>query len=341
MLAKRILITVWFCLVAAVALPAQEGGVVGGEHGVGHAAPGHDDQGDAGGDHGHHGPRHTMEMTASDIFKWQFDHSVTYPTDLLRVYEDDEEHRNGLFTIWNIHPWQWVCLGLMLLNIKKSRDKDDKKGQVGWLTRVMRGFCLWVRDEMVYSVMGKEEGRKYAPFFMFMFFFIVFMNVIGLIPSAGELGHHFPFMIYTATGSPYVTGALALITLAMMLGCGIKKNGLFGFFKGLVPHGLPLPLIPIMFVIEVVSLLVKPFALTIRLFANMLAGHLVIASSIGLIFLFANLQEGAWTSYLTALPCFGMAVFIYIIEAFITLLQAYIFTFLSINFVYQSIHQDH
>ena len=171
MLAKRILITVWFCLVAAVALPAQEGGVVGGEQGVGHAAPGHDDQGDAGGDHGHHGPRHTMEMTASDIFKWQFDHSVTYPTDLLRVYEDDEEHRNGLFTIWNIHPWQWVCLGLMLL-IFTPVVGSFKKGQVGWLTRVMRGFCLWVRDEMVYSVMGKEEGRKYAPFFMFMFFFV-------------------------------------------------------------------------------------------------------------------------------------------------------------------------
>jgi F0F1-type ATP synthase membrane subunit a len=73
----------------------------------------------------------------------------------------------------------------------------------------------------------------------------------------------------------------------------------------------------------------------------MLAGHLVIASAIGLVFLFAKLQDGAATSYLTAIPCFGMAVFIYIIEAFITLLQAYIFTFLSINFVYQSIHQDH
>lgn len=356
MLAKRILMTVWCCLVAAAALPAQGANGHSGEQAESHAAEaheagaegaaeqnhaeqGHSDQGHEGG-HGGHGPRRTMEMTASDIFKWQFDHSVTYPTDLFRVHEDDEDHRNGLFTIWNIHPWQWVCLGLMLV-IFMPVVGSFKKGQVGWLTRVMRGFCLWVRDEMVYSVMGKEEGKKFAPFFMFMFFFIVFMNVIGLIPSAGELGHHFPFMIYTATGSPYVTGALALITLAMMLGCGIKKNGLVGFFKGLVPHGLPLPLIPIMFVIEVVSLLVKPFALTIRLFANMLAGHLVIASSIGLIFLFANLQGGAWTSYLTALPCFGMAVFIYIIEAFITLLQAYIFTFLSINFVYQSIHQDH
>jgi len=334
MLAKRILITVWLCLVAAVALPAQEGGHGGaGEQGAAHSADaqGHDES------HDHHGPSLTMDMNASDIFKWQFDHSVTYPIALYETGEDGKAKIDGLFTIFNVQPWQWTCLGLMLL-VFLPVVTSFKKGQVGWFTRVMRGFCLWVRDEMVYSVMGKEEGRKFAPFFMFMFFFIVFMNVIGLIPSAG---HHFPLAIYTATGTPYVTGALAIITLLMMLGCGVKKNGLLGFFKGLVPHGLPLPLIPIMFLIEVVSLLVKPFALTIRLFANMLAGHLVIASAIGLIFLFARLQEGAATSYLTALPCFGMAVFIYIIEAFITLLQAYIFTFLSINFVYQSIHQDH
>ncbi|MFN3240230.1 MAG: F0F1 ATP synthase subunit A [Planctomycetota bacterium] len=328
MLAKRILITVWLCLVAAVALPAQEGGHGGGneQQPEAHATEGGEQH--AGGDHGHHAPSHTMEMTASDIFKWQFDHSVTYPI---------AGEKDGWFTVWNIQPWQGVCLLLMLL-IFMPVVGSFKKGNVGWFTRVMRGFCLWVRDEMVYSVMGKEEGRQWAPFFMFMFFFIVFMNVIGLIPSAG---HGFPLAIYTATGTPYVTGALAVITLLMMLGCGIKKNGAVGFFKGLVPHGLPLPLIPIMFLIEVVSLLVKPFALTIRLFANMLAGHLVIASAIGLIFLFARLQEGAATSYLTAIPCFGMAVFIYIIEAFITLLQAYIFTFLSINFIHQSIHQDH
>ena len=197
---------------------------------------------------------------------------------------------------------------------------------------------LWVRDEMVYSVMGKEEGRAFVPFFLFMFFFVVFQNVIGLVPSAG---HHFPLAVYTATGTPYVTGALALVTLALMIGLGIKHNGGVGFFKGLVPHGLPLPLVPIMFVIELISLFVKPFALTIRLFANMLAGHLVIASAIGLVFLFAKLQGGAMTSYLTAVPCVGMAIFIYTIEAFITLLQAYIFTFLSINFIHQSMHQHH
>lgn len=318
MTAKRLLISIWICLLATVASAQGEQGDPLDKHTHDHP--------------GHHPPAHTMEMSNSDIFKWQFDHSVTYPWALL-----DEHGHATFYTIYNVQPWQWVCLGLMLV-VFLPVVSSFKKGRVGWFTRVMRGFCLWVRDEMVYSVMGKEEGRKFAPLFLFMFFFIVFMNVIGLVPSTG---HSFPLAIYTATGTPYVTGALALITLGLMLGCGIKKNGAIGFFKGLVPHGLPLPLVPLMFVIEVISLIVKPFALTVRLFANMLAGHLVIASAIGLIFLFAKLQEGAPTSYLTALPCFGMAVFIYIIEAFITLLQAYIFVFLSINFVHQSIHQDH
>jgi F-type H+-transporting ATPase subunit a len=155
------------------------------------------------------------------------------------------------------------------------------------------------------------------------------------------VAHGFPFTVYTATGTPYVTGALAVITLLLMVGFGMKKNGVFGFWKGLVPHGLPLPLIPIMFLIEFVSLFVKPFALTIRLFANMLAGHLVIASAIGLVFLFAKLLGGSALAYLTALPCVGMAIFIYIIEAFVTLLQAYIFTLLSVTFIQQAMHQEH
>ena len=281
----------------------------------------------------------TMTMSNSDIFKHQFSHSVPYA-----IFEPGIGPRFGkpghqvtLLTVYNVQPWQWVSLGLMLavfLPVLWS----FRKGRVSWFTRVMRGFCLWVRDEMVYSVMGKEEGRRFVPFFLFTFFFVMFQNVIGLIPSAG---HHFPTAIYTATGTPFVTVAFALVTLVMMLVLGMKKNGVLGFWKGLVPHGVPTVLIPLMFVIEFVSLLVKPFALTVRLFANMLSGHLVIAASIGMVFLFAKMQGGAITSYLTALPCVGMAIFIYIIEAFVTLLQAYIFTFLSINFVYQSMHQDH
>ena len=331
----RALLIAWLCVLAGIvgapALSAQDHGAAAPGHATG--APGH--EAGATGAQGH-GERalHTLDMAAGDFFKHQFSHSVPYAIYTPKV--SDNESVNKLFTIYNVQPWQWVCLGLMLVVFLPVLG-SFRSGRAGWFTRVMRGFCLWVRDEMVYSVMGKEEGRAFVPLFLFIFFFVAFQNVIGLIPSAG---HHFPFAIYTATGTPYVTGALAAITLLLMLGLGIKKNGL-SFFKNLVPHGLPLPLVPIMFVIELISLFVKPFALTIRLFANMLAGHLVIASAIALIFLFAKMQGGSITSYLTLLPCVGMAIFIYIIEAFVTLLQAYIFTFLSINFIYQSMHQDH
>jgi F-type H+-transporting ATPase subunit a len=331
----RILVLAWLGLWSALAVSA--GSVAAqGVVAVVQESHGQDPHGSAphaGPEHGGHDAPKTMAMSGGDIFKRQFEHSVPYAIFTPQISPDPAV--NKLFTIYNVQPWQWISLGLMLLVFLPVVSSFGR--QASWFTRVMRGFCLWVRDEMVYSVMGAEEGRKYAPLFLFTFFFVVFQNVIGLIPS---VGHHFPGAIYTATGTPYVTGALASVTLVLMVGLGIKKNGPVGFFKGLVPH-VPTLLIPLMFVIELISLLVKPFALTIRLFANMLAGHLVIASAIGLVFLFAKMQGGAIGSYLTALPCLGMAIFIYIIEAFVTLLQAYIFTFLSINFVYQAMHQEH
>ncbi|MFT4514974.1 MAG: F-type H+-transporting ATPase subunit a [Planctomycetota bacterium] len=331
MLAKRILITIWLCLLAAVALPAQEGAP-----GAGGAKPTEaaSHQGDGSAEHAP--AKRTLEMSNSEIFQIQFTHSVPYA---IYNYTTDADGKKvgGLLTVYNVQPWQWTCLVLMLL-VFFPVVGSFKKQTVGKFTRIMRGFCLWVRDEMVYSVMGKEEGRAFVPLFFFMFFFIVFQNVIGLIPSTG---HSYPMAIYTPTGTPFVTLPLAMVTLALMLGLGIKKNGVFGFFKGLIPHGVPAYLLPIIVPIELAGLIIKPVALTIRLFANMLSGHLVIAAAIGLVFLFTKMMDGSSLSYLTALPCVGLAIFIYIIEAFVTLLQAYIFTFLSINFIHQSMHQEH
>jgi len=275
-------------------------------------------------------------MSNADFFNKQFEHSVPYA---MFLYDEGKDGKKITYwyTGYNVQPWQWVALGLMLILFLPVVG-SFRKNQVGWFTRILRGWCLWIRDEMVYKVMGKEHGRPFVPFFLFVFFFICFQNVIGLIPSV-ETGT-FHFSIYTATGTPYVTAAFAIIVFLLMICMGMKKNGVLGFWKGLVPH-VPLPLWPMMLVIELVGLVVKPFALTIRLFANMLAGHLVIGSAIALIFLFTKMQGGSFSSYLTALPCVGLATFIYVIEAFVTLLQAYIFTFLSINFLYQAMHQEH
>lgn len=276
-------------------------------------------------------------MSVVEIFNALHGHSV--PHVVMRPQVSPDPAVNRWFEVYNVNVWQWVALGLMFVIFTAVRLSFDKAGRPNWLVRVFRGWCRWIRDDMVYAVMGKEEGRAFAPFFIFVFFFVCFMNVMGLVPSSDLLS------TATATGTPYVTGPLALITLVMMLFFGMKKNGVLGFWKGLLPHGLPVAMIPLMVVVELTGLVVKPFALTVRLFANMLAGHLVIVSVIGLIFVFTKMFVAAgWSegwSYLPAIPAVGMATFVFIIESFVTLLQAYIFTYLSIIFLHQAMHQSH
>ena len=111
------------------------------------------------------------------------------------------------------------------------------------------------------------------------------------------------------------------------------KNGPFGYFKGLIPHGIPVFLIPIMFIVEILSMFTKPFALAVRLFANMTAGHIVIYALIGLIFILKTV--------FVAPVSVAFAVFIELLEILVALIQAYIFTILSSLFIGMAVHQEH
>jgi len=201
-------------------------------------------------------------------------------------------------------------------------------------TRLFAGGIIWVRDEMVYPVMGKETGRKFLPYFVIVFAFILFMNLSGLVPGSA-----------TATASIFVTGAMALTTLLIMLVGGMVVQGPVKYWLNLVPE-VPWALWPILFLVELIGVAVKPFALMIRLFANMTGGHMVVLSFIALIFFLATNTDlfGAAAptfGWLASPLSVGFAVFVMIIEAFVALLQAYIFTQLSIIFVYASIHPSH
>lgn len=209
-----------------------------------------------------------------------------------------------------------------------------RTGKGDMVSRLFGGFALWVRDEMVAPVMGREQGNKFLPYFLAMFFFVLFMNVFGLLPGSA-----------TATASIFVTAALATTTLLMMIGGGMVAQGPVAYWKHLVPH-VPLAIWPLMFVVELVGVFVKPFALMIRLFANMTGGHLVVLSFMGLLFMAAGLVSGgqaenAGMAWGVSPLVVGFGVFIMIVESFVALLQAYVFTMLSILFIQASLHPEH
>jgi F-type H+-transporting ATPase subunit a len=197
--------------------------------------------------------------------------------------------------------------------------KPKDKVAHGW-ANVLEILVLFVRNQIAITFLGEEKGRKMTPLFCSFFFFIAMLNLLGLFP-----------LFATATGNINVTGALATVTLGFMVGGAIYLNGLKAFLSSFVPPGLPLPLKLFMAPLEVISMFSKVIALMIRLFANMLAGHIVIFSLIGLVALF-----GLW-----AVPALLLVIFVYFFEIFIAFFQAYIFTLLSAVFIGQLYHPEH
>ena len=190
---------------------------------------------------------------------------------------------------------------------------SNKKNKVPkGIGNAVESIVVYVRDEIVVANMG-PEGLKLMPFFLTLFFFILFANLLGL----------FPFMSQP-TKNINVTAALALVTFGVTQYKGIKAHGFAGYAKSLVPPGVPVFVLPVMIVVEFIGLFTKPFSLLMRLFANITAGTIIIFSLIGLIFVMN------YPGTVIAIP---FAIFIYLIEIFIAFLQAYIFTLLSTLYI--------
>ena len=220
----------------------------------------------------------------------------------------------------------WLAAIFLTLLVTRAARQTDTDGLVprGRLRNFFEAIIVYMRDEVVYKIMGPTVGRRFMPLLMNFFFFILFMNLLGMIPTMS-----------TATGNINVTVTLALITFFVTQGAGIRENGFITHWRSLVPPGVPWPLIAIMIPIEIMGMFTKPFALTMRLFANMIAGHIIILSFFGLIF-----GLSLKTLYIAPLP-FAGAVAISAFEIFVAFLQAFIFTFLSTIFIYQAVHPEH
>lgn len=229
-----------------------------------------------------------------------------------------EIHLFGLdlsITKYTVYMWIAAALLLLLFLPMARRRGRVHKG----LYNAFEAMIVYVRDEIVYANLGREEGRPYVPFIATLFFFILFMNLLGLVPYGG-----------TPTGNLAVTGVLALFSMAAIEISGVVANGPVKYAKSLVPAGVPMYLAPIMIPIEIIGHFAKPFALTVRLFANMTAGHVVILSMLGLIFLLEK-----WAIVPISI---GFALFIFLLEILIAFIQAYIFAVLTAVFIQLSRH---
>ena len=216
-----------------------------------------------------------------------------------------------------------LLIVLMLIGANTDKSKLVAKGTGANLIEIL---VLFVRDEIAVKNIGAKEGPRYTPFLLTAFFFILFMNLLGL----------FPFMA-TATGNLNITCGLAVCSFLVTQAAGIRAAGLGGYLKHLT-GGVAWWLWPIMVPVEILGLFTKPFALTIRLFANMLAGHIVIFFLLGLIFI---MSPGM------AVVSVPMAMGIYFLELFVAFVQAYVFTMLTSLFIGMSVamgehaHHDH
>jgi F-type H+-transporting ATPase subunit a len=189
------------------------------------------------------------------------------------------------------------------------------------LANALESLVEYLLKEAILSNTGKE-GKIYAPYLLTAFFFILLCNLLGLVPFGA-----------TATGNIGATAALALMTLFVGQFAGIRKFGFFKSFKNLIPSGLPILIVPIMIPVEIVSLLAKHIALAIRLFANMIAGHITTFAIMSLIFIFKN-----WL--IVPFPLFLM-IFVSLLEILIAFIQAYVFTTLSAVFIGTAITEEH
>jgi F-type H+-transporting ATPase subunit a len=211
---------------------------------------------------------------------------------------------------------------------------------------VPRGFgaaveamILFIRDDIAEANIGHGDGRKYTPILCSFFFFILIAALLGLVPLPTYENGTWGFAGTTSTGNIAVTMALALISFVAQQYAGLSKYGVVGHFKNLIPSGLPAWLLPIMVPVEILSMFTKPFALMIRLFANMLAGHMVITTLLLLIALMARVATVA--GVLMTPVSLGLALFMMFLEVLVAFIQAYIFTLLTAIFIGMYAHPAH
>ena len=248
------------------------------------------------------------------------------PAEVLIHHVVDESHWQGL-PVSKHFFFFLLAAALVVIATWLTRRSYAKDRVPTGFGSAMEAMIIFVRDDIAERNIG-HDGRRFTPLLLSLFFFVLIAALLGLLPFSA-----------TSTGNIAVTAALVTISFFAQQWAGISNYGVVGHLKGLVPPGLPVWLLPIMIPIEILSMFTKPFALMIRLFANMLAGHMVINT---LLLLIPLLAAVATAFGIMMIPIsIGLAVFIMFLEILVAFIQAYIFALLSAIFIGMYAHPAH
>ena len=258
------------------------------------------------------------------------------------------------------------------LTMRLAANMTGGNGVITWCTRrylrqerpvptglmsAVEAVVLYIRDSIVLPNVGRKFLNTWTPLILTFFFFILTSNAIGLVPMFDVLGVVDRFILHTsdhsllnqvlhggttATANYNVTAALAIITFLAIMVAGTKAHGFLQHWKNLAPPGLAWPLYFILVPIEIMGMLVKPFALTMRLAANMTGGHIAILAILSFVFIFESLFESASVGVAVGLfVSVPLAVGISALEIIVVLVQAYVFTLLTAVFIGMAINVHH
>lgn len=269
-------------------------------------------------EHGHSPLSHVVDHPTLELPYWKFPYALEIELPSIAGIQ---------ITRFMVTELIAAVLMLLILPMVVAHAKKNHVSRGGFMN-MFEAMLLFIRDQVARPAIGGHGADKFLPYLWTVFFFILFNNLIGLIPGMAS-----------ATGNINVTAVLAVMTLVAVVAAGSREMGAVGFWIGIVPHldvpfwWLKPPLWGLMFVIEVVGLFIRHIVLAVRLFANMFAGHVVLAVILG----FIVAAKGPIFYPVMGASVIGL-ILLSLLELFVAFLQAYIFTFLSALFIGSAVH---
>lgn len=271
---------------------------------------------------------------------------------LPRVFGIDMSVTKHVFMLWFVA----VSLFCIVTVIVRRFVRQPRPVPTGPMNVLEVGIAF-IQDTVIEPNIGHKWTNTWAPLILTFFLFILGANAVGLLPIFDVLGLLNHYILHTgedsfisrlvhgsptATGNYNVTAGLAMVTFIATIAAGTMAHGFIQHWKNLVPPGLPKVLYVLLIPMEFIGMLVRPFALTMRLAANMTGGHIAILAILSFVFIFTNMF-GTWLAGAGVGVAFSvpLAVGIYGIEIIVVLVQAYVFTLLSGVFIGMAIHAHH